>query len=70
MGRDASTRRTASAKKGIEEIHIFWVSEGMSCDGDTVSMTAESQPSIEDVVLGLILGIPKVRLHNKVLASS
>jgi hydrogenase small subunit len=40
----------------------------MSCDGDTVSMTAAMQPSIEDVVLGLIPGIPKVHLHNKVLA--
>ena len=40
----------------VEEVHILWVSEGMSCDGDTVSMTAAGQPSIEDVVLGLIPG--------------
>ena len=57
-----------SAKKGIDEIHILWISEGLSCDGDTVSITAASQPSIEDIVLGLIPGIPKVHLHNKVLA--
>ncbi len=56
------------AEPPIEEIHILWISEGMSCDGDTVSITAASQPSIEDVVLGLIPGIPKVVLHNKVLA--
>jgi len=55
--------------KPIEEVHILWISEGMSCDGDTVSMTAAGQPSIEDVVLGLIPGIPKVHLHNKVLAA-
>jgi hydrogenase small subunit len=53
---------------GVDEVHILWTSEGMSCDGDTVSMTAASQPSIEDVVLGLIPGIPKVHLHNKVLS--
>jgi len=52
----------------IEELHILWISEGMSCDGDTVSITAASQPSIEDVILGLIPGLPKVHLHNKVLA--
>ena len=52
----------------MEEIHILWISEGMSCDGDTVSITAAMQPSIEDVVLGLIPGLPKVHLHNKVLA--
>jgi hydrogenase small subunit len=52
----------------VDEIHILWISEGMSCDGDSVAMTAAMQPSIEDVVLGLIPGIPKVQLHNKVLS--
>jgi hydrogenase small subunit len=54
--------------KGVDEVHILWISEGMSCDGDTVSITAAMQPSIEDVVLGVIPGLPKVHLHNKVLA--
>ncbi len=53
---------------GVDEVHILWISEGMSCDGDTVSLTGASQPSLEDVVLGLIPGLPKVHLHNKVLA--
>jgi len=53
---------------GFEEVHILWTSEGMSCDGDSVSVTAASLPSIEDVVLGAIPGLPKVYLHNKVLA--
>jgi hydrogenase small subunit len=52
----------------IRELHILWISEGMSCDGDSVSVTAAQQPSLEDVVLGLIPGIPVVHLHNKVLA--
>ena len=55
---------------GVSEVHILWTSEGMSCDGDTVSITAAMQPSIEDVVLGLIPGLPKVHLHNKVLDPS
>ena len=54
--------------KRVEEVHILWTSEGMSCDGDTVSITAATNPSIEDVVRGVIPGIPKVHLHNKVLA--
>jgi hydrogenase small subunit len=53
---------------GVEEVHILWISEGMSCDGDTVSVTAAMQPSIEEVVMGLVPGLPKVHLHNKVLA--
>ena len=40
----------------------------MSCDGDSVSITAAGQPSIEDVLLGAIPGLPKVHLHNKVLS--
>jgi hydrogenase small subunit len=56
------------APGGVDEVHILWTSEGMSCDGDTVSVTAATLPSLEDVVLGAIPGIPKVHLHNKVLA--
>jgi hydrogenase small subunit len=52
----------------IREVHLLWISEGMSCDGDTVSITAAMQPSLEDVLLGVIPGLPKVHLHNKVLA--
>ena len=52
----------------VEEVHILWISEGMSCDGDTISITAAGQPGIEDVLLGAIPGLPKVHLHNKVLS--
>ncbi|MBJ7906927.1 hydrogenase expression protein HypE [Streptomyces sp. DSM 110735] len=60
----------SEAHEGIDEITILWISEGMSCDGDTVSLTAAMQPSIEDVVLGVIPGLPKVNLVNKVLSPS
>jgi hydrogenase small subunit len=59
---------TEAQKPSVSEVHVLWISEGMSCDGDTVSITAASQPSIEDIVLGLVPGLPKVHLHNKVLA--
>jgi hydrogenase small subunit len=53
---------------GVEEVHILWTSELLGCDGDSVSVTAATLPSIEDVVLGNIPGLPRVHLHNKVLA--
>src|SRR5690348_6017149 len=59
---------TRQARTGFEHIDILWISEGMSCDGDTVAMTASAQPPIEDIVLGLIPGLPQVTLHNKVLS--
>ena len=52
----------------VEEVHIIWITAGLSCDGDTISVTAANQPSIEDVLLGAIPGLPKVQLHNPVLA--
>ncbi len=52
----------------VDEVHVIWMTAGLSCDGDTISITAASQPSIEDVLLGAIPGLPKVILHNPVLA--
>jgi hydrogenase small subunit len=52
----------------VEEVNILWISELLGCDGDSVSITAATQPSIEDVVMGNIPGLPKVNLYNKVLA--
>jgi hydrogenase small subunit len=53
----------------VPEVDILWLTAGLSCDGDTVSITAATQPSLEDVVLGVIPGLPKVRLHHPVLAT-
>jgi hydrogenase small subunit len=52
----------------VKEVHVLWITAGLSCDGDSVSVTAATQPSIEDVLLGAIPGLPKVHLHNPVLA--
>src|SRR6185437_13494479 len=55
-------------RTAFSEIDILWITAGLGCDGDTISMTAATQPSIEDVLLGGIPGIPKVRLHNPFLS--
>ena len=52
----------------VSDIHVLWLTAGLGCDGDSVSITAATQPSIEDVLLGAIPGLPKVHLHNPVLA--
>jgi hydrogenase small subunit len=54
--------------EALAEIDVLWVTAGLSCDGDTVSVTAATQPSIEDLVLGVLPGVPRLRLHNPVLA--
>src|SRR5262245_17175465 len=60
---------TPPRRSAVKEVHIVWLTAGLSCDGDSVSVTAAEQPSIEDVLLGNIPGLPKVHLHNPVLAS-
>ncbi len=52
----------------VKEVHILWITAGLSCDGDSISITAATQPSIENVLLGAIPRLPKVHLHNPVLA--
>ena len=60
--------RMSENRPTIDEVHILWITAGLGCDGDSVSITAATQPSIEDVLLGAIPGLPKVHLHNPVLA--
>ena len=47
---------------------VLWLTAGLGCDGDTIAMTAATQPSIEDLISGAIPGVPRMRLHNPVLS--
>src|SRR6185503_10104941 len=57
-----------TGSKSISELDVLWITAGLGCDGETIAMTGAMQPSIEDVVLGAIPGIPRVNLHNPFLA--
>lgn len=54
--------------KEVNEVHILWLTAGLGCDGDTIALTAASLPSIEDLIRGVIPGVPRIVLHNPVLA--
>jgi hydrogenase small subunit len=60
--------REESPVTAIEEIEVLWITAGLGCDGDTIAMTAASHPAIEDVLLGNVPGLPRVRLYNPFLA--
>jgi hydrogenase small subunit len=49
-------------------MNVLWITAGLGCDGDTIAVTAATQPSLEDLVLGAIPGIAKVNFHNPFLA--
>jgi hydrogenase small subunit len=57
-----------TASPSPESVHVVWITAGLGCDGDTIAMTAASLPSIEELVLGALPGVPRVVLHNPVLA--
>ena len=44
-------------------IHVLWINAGLSCDGDSVALTAATQPSIEEIALGALPGLPKIAVH-------
>ena len=44
-------------------LHILWMNGGLGCDGDSVALTAATQPSIEEIVLGGLPGLPRVAVH-------
>src|SRR3954454_15560579 len=48
--------------------HVLWMTVGLSCEGDSVAMTSATSPSLEDIITGAIPGMPKVVVHNQVLA--
>ena len=51
----------------VSEVHAFWLA-GMSCDGCSISILGAQQPSVEQLLLGSIPGLPKVILHHPVLS--
>jgi hydrogenase small subunit len=67
MGTQAETN---PAPAPIQQMDILWITAGLGCDGETIAMTAATQPSIEDFVLGGLPWIPKVNFHNPFLAAA
>jgi hydrogenase small subunit len=65
---NASGGSAGSALQPIAGIDILWITAGLGCDGDTIAMTAATQPGMEEIVAGGLPWLPKVRLHNPVLA--
>src|SRR3954465_13802975 len=55
---------SAEALKAADTlIHVLWINAGLSCDGDSVALTAATQPSIEEIALGALPGLPQVAVH-------
>ena len=60
----ATGTQTNDASQGSQAseplVHILWMNGGLGCDGDSVALTAATQPSIEEIALGALPGLPKI----------
>ena len=59
----SATAQEAPQETDQAPVHILWINGGLSCDGDSVALTAATQPSIEEIVLGALPGLPKIAVH-------
>ena len=60
----ATTSPSPSTEPAADPVlHVLWINAGLSCDGDSVSLTAATQPSIEEIVLGALPGLPNIQVH-------
>ena len=48
----------------IKRINVIWITAGLGCDGESVALTGAVQPSLEDIVMGGLPGVPEVRFLN------
>ena len=55
----AEAERVKQAQAEDTLIHVLWINAGLSCDGDSVALTAATQPSIEEIALGALRGCPR-----------
>jgi len=40
-------------------VHVLWMNAGLSCDGDSVALMAAMRPSIDEIGLGALPGLPR-----------
>src|ERR1044072_803602 len=57
-------QETPVVPQPINEINVLWITAGLSCDGESVSLTAAMQPSIEDLIMGGLPGLPTLHFYN------
>lgn len=65
LRKDPGAERTGALLGPIKVAHAYWLA-GMSCDGCTVAVTGATAPSVEDLLIGRIPGVPRVVLHHPV----
>src|SRR5215470_16144165 len=67
LHRDPAAGREGALLGPIKVVHALWLA-GMSCDGCSVAVTGATAPSVEDLLLGRLPGVPRLVLHHPVVS--
>jgi hydrogenase small subunit len=49
-------------------VHVVWLTSGLGCDGESVAITSATTPSLEDLLRGVLPGMPRLAIYNPLLA--
>jgi hydrogenase small subunit len=49
-------------------VHVVWLTAGLGCDGESVAITSATSPSLEDLLHGVLPGMPRLAIYNPLLA--
>ena len=49
-------------------VHVLWLTSGLGCDGDSVALTSATSPSLEDLLRGVLPGMPRLAIYNPLFA--
>ena len=41
-------------RPGVTEMDVLWLTAGLGCDGETISITAATQPALEELMFGAL----------------
>ncbi len=67
LKKDPAVGRTGALLGPVKVVHAYWLA-GMSCDGCSVAVTGATAPSVEDLLIGRLPGVPRLVLHHPVLS--
>jgi hydrogenase small subunit len=54
---------TVEKEQMATTVHVLWIPAGLGCDGDSVALTNATQPTIEEIALGALPGLPRLDIH-------
>jgi len=64
-----SAEQSAGGQRlGATGMDVLWLTAGLGCDGETISITAATQPGLEELIFGALPWVPGIRFHNPFLA--